>query len=141
MMENLTLHDQPPPPGGPQGAPPMQPQALGRQQQPPPVPQQLPPQMFTTAAQLLDLTDSMFARPSQQLLLLLLLLHARAGIANTTCLEKLLICLRDGRKLTGILRSWDQFGTLCDGTRLGREGCSPSPSRESGSKVPLSRIC
>ncbi|RYP93734.1 hypothetical protein DL770_000106 [Monosporascus sp. CRB-9-2] len=50
---------------------------------PPPQPQQLPPQMFTTAAQLLDLTD-----------------------------KKLVVCLRDGRKLTGILRSWDQFANL-----------------------------
>ncbi|KAI5862381.1 hypothetical protein GGS23DRAFT_572158 [Durotheca rogersii] len=50
---------------------------------PPPQPQQLPPQMFTTAAQLLDLTD-----------------------------KKLLVCLRDGRKLTGVLRSWDQFANL-----------------------------
>ncbi|CAK4033536.1 Hypothetical predicted protein [Lecanosticta acicola] len=49
---------------------------------PPPVPQ-LPPQMFTTAAQLLDLTD-----------------------------KKLMIALRDGRKLIGVLRSWDQFGNL-----------------------------
>ncbi|KAK8093780.1 hypothetical protein PG997_000465 [Apiospora hydei] len=57
-------------------------QTLGRAP-PPQQPQQLPPQMFTTAAQLLDLTD-----------------------------KKLLICLRDGRKLTGILRSWDQFGTF-----------------------------
>ena len=48
---------------------------------PPPVPQ-LPPQMFTTAAQLLDLTD-----------------------------KKLMVALRDGRKLIGVLRSWDQFGT------------------------------
>lgn len=47
---------------------------------PPPVPQ-LPPQMFTTAAQLLDLTD-----------------------------KKLMVSLRDGRKLIGVLRSWDQFG-------------------------------
>jgi len=44
---------------------------------------QLPPQMFTTAAQLLDLTD-----------------------------KKLVIALRDGRKLIGVLRSWDQFGNL-----------------------------
>ncbi|KAK7948974.1 uncharacterized protein PG986_009860 [Apiospora aurea] len=66
-----------------QGAP--MSQTLGRAP-PPQQPQQLPPQMFTTAAQLLDLTDS----------------HV----------EKLLICLRDGRKLTGILRSWDQFGTF-----------------------------
>lgn len=49
---------------------------------PPPVPQ-LPPQMFTTAAQLLDLTD-----------------------------KKLMVVLRDGRKLIGVLRSWDQFGNL-----------------------------
>ncbi|KAI9869392.1 MAG: SM-like, degradation of cytoplasmic mRNAs and positively regulates transcription initiation [Trichoglossum hirsutum] len=44
---------------------------------------QLPPQMFTTAAQLLDLTD-----------------------------KKLLVSLRDGRKLIGVLRSWDQFANL-----------------------------
>ncbi|KKA30254.1 hypothetical protein TD95_002209 [Thielaviopsis punctulata] len=47
---------------------------------PPAVPQ-LPPQMFTTAAQLLDLTD-----------------------------KRLVVVLRDGRKLFGMLRSWDQFG-------------------------------
>ncbi|MCJ1472078.1 SM-like, degradation of cytoplasmic mRNAs and positively regulates transcription initiation [Lambiella insularis] len=39
--------------------------------------------MFTTAAQLLDLTD-----------------------------KKLLLVLRDGRKLIGVLRSWDQFANL-----------------------------
>ncbi|KAG8531105.1 uncharacterized protein KY384_004462 [Bacidia gigantensis] len=39
--------------------------------------------MFTTAAQLLDLTD-----------------------------KKLVLVLRDGRKITGILRSWDQFANL-----------------------------
>jgi len=50
---------------------------------PPPMAPQLPPQMFTTAAQLLDLTD-----------------------------KKLLIVLRDGRKLIGVLRSWDQFANL-----------------------------
>ncbi|KAH8888365.1 Sm-like ribonucleoprotein [Thozetella sp. PMI_491] len=50
---------------------------------PSPLPQQLPAQMFTTAAQLLDLTD-----------------------------KKLMVALRDGRKLTGILRSWDQFANL-----------------------------
>ena len=44
---------------------------------------QLPPQMFTTAAQLLDLTD-----------------------------KKLMVSLRDGRKLIGVLRSWDQFGAI-----------------------------
>ncbi|QDS73998.1 hypothetical protein FKW77_008698 [Venturia effusa] len=42
---------------------------------------QLPPQMFTTAAQLLDLTD-----------------------------KKLMVALRDGKTLFGVLRSWDQFG-------------------------------
>ncbi|KAJ5081907.1 hypothetical protein NUU61_010171 [Penicillium alfredii] len=49
----------------------------------PPGPPQLPPQMFTTAAQLLDLTD-----------------------------KKLVLVLRDGRKLIGVLRSWDQFANL-----------------------------
>ncbi|KAL1893877.1 hypothetical protein Cpir12675_003895 [Ceratocystis pirilliformis] len=49
---------------------------------PPAVPQ-LPPQMFTTAAQLLDLTD-----------------------------KKLVVVLRDGRKLFGMLRSFDQFANL-----------------------------
>jgi len=44
---------------------------------------QLPPQMFTTAAQLLDLTD-----------------------------KKLVLVLRDGRKLIGVLRTWDQFANL-----------------------------
>lgn len=46
-------------------------------------PPQLPPQMFTTAAQLLDLTD-----------------------------KKLMLVLRDGRKLLGVLRTWDQFANL-----------------------------
>ncbi|PFH60462.1 hypothetical protein XA68_10896 [Ophiocordyceps unilateralis] len=46
-------------------------------------PPQLPPQMFTTAAQLLDFTD-----------------------------KKLAVVLRDGRKLIGVLRSWDQFANL-----------------------------
>jgi len=50
---------------------------------PGPPSQTLPPQMFTTAAQLLDLTD-----------------------------KKLLLVLRDGRKLIGVLRSWDQFANL-----------------------------
>ncbi|KAJ5232438.1 hypothetical protein N7468_005394 [Penicillium chermesinum] len=52
-------------------------------QGPTPGPPQLPPQMFTTAAQLLDLTD-----------------------------KKLVLVLRDGRKLIGVLRSWDQFANL-----------------------------
>ncbi|KAG9248584.1 hypothetical protein BJ878DRAFT_4221, partial [Calycina marina] len=51
--------------------------------QPPQQSQQLPPQMFTTAAQLLDMTD-----------------------------KKLMVALRDGRKLVGVLRSWDQFANL-----------------------------
>ena len=57
--------------------------ALGQQ---PPAMQavpQLPPQMFTTAAQLLDLTD-----------------------------KKILAWLRDGKKVFGMLRSWDQFGKV-----------------------------
>ncbi|KAH6688310.1 LSM domain-containing protein [Plectosphaerella plurivora] len=57
---------------------------LGRGAAPPSSqPSQLPPQMFTTAAQLLDLTD-----------------------------KKLMVALRDGRKLIGVLRSWDQFANL-----------------------------
>ncbi|RVX68040.1 hypothetical protein B0A52_08451 [Exophiala mesophila] len=83
-MESLSLHDP-----QPSSAP-----ALGQQpaQQgnaifpgPPPTQgaPQLPPQMFTTAAQLLDLTD-----------------------------KKLLLVLRDGRKIHGVLRSWDQFANL-----------------------------
>ncbi|CAI4212548.1 unnamed protein product [Parascedosporium putredinis] len=47
--------------------------------------------MFTTAAQLLDLTD-----------------------------KKLMVALRDGRKLIGVLRSWDQFGGRYGAAR--REG-------------------
>jgi len=27
--------------------------------------------------------------------------------------EKLVLVLRDGRKLIGVLRSWDQFGMIC----------------------------
>ncbi|EMC94963.1 hypothetical protein BAUCODRAFT_34961 [Baudoinia panamericana UAMH 10762] len=105
-MEHLSLHDAgagPPPgqhppgpphmsqqPQGPMPTPPpqMMPPGPGQQQMgmgPPgaPVVAQLPPQMFTTAAQLLDLTD-----------------------------KKLMVALRDGRKLIGVLRSWDQFGNL-----------------------------
>ncbi|KAI1130354.1 hypothetical protein F5Y10DRAFT_122470 [Nemania abortiva] len=71
-----------PPPGQPGG--PHTGGAMNTQAPPPPPQaQQLPPQMFTTAAQLLDLTD-----------------------------KKLLLVLRDGRKLIGILRSWDQFANL-----------------------------
>ncbi|KAI0439770.1 hypothetical protein F4803DRAFT_529820 [Xylaria telfairii] len=72
----------PPPPPQPGGP---HPGAIMNPSGPPPPPQaqQLPPQMFTTAAQLLDLTD-----------------------------KKLLLVLRDGRKLIGILRSWDQFANL-----------------------------
>ncbi|KAK4984718.1 hypothetical protein LTR66_008400 [Elasticomyces elasticus] len=51
-------------------------------QMPPAVPQ-LPPQMFTTAASLLDLTD-----------------------------KKLMVALRDGKKLIGVMRSFDQFGNI-----------------------------
>lgn len=84
-MENLSLQDQPRPPTSQNGT------AHGGAGAPPPHPSipapqgppQLPPQMFTTAAQLLDLTD-----------------------------KKLLLVLRDGRKLIGVLRSWDQFANL-----------------------------
>ncbi|KAM0282580.1 hypothetical protein ACHAQH_002948 [Verticillium albo-atrum] len=65
--------------------------------------QQLPPQMFTTAAQLLDLTD-----------------------------KKLMVALRDGRKLIGVLRSWDQFANLVLQNTVERVFAPhPSPSRTS----------
>ncbi|KAJ6441752.1 small nuclear ribonucleoprotein (LSM1) [Purpureocillium lavendulum] len=66
-------------------APPAAPPPQGPSQAggPPQAPAQLPPQMFTTAAQLLDLTD-----------------------------KKLMVVLRDGRKLIGVLRSWDQFANI-----------------------------
>lgn len=62
------------------------PPGAGNQLRHPPPPQQqpqLPAQMFTTAAQLLDLTD-----------------------------KKLIVVLRDGRKVLGVLRTWDQFANL-----------------------------
>ncbi|KAK6070555.1 LSM domain-containing protein [Seiridium cupressi] len=91
-MENLAIHDTPPPgQGTPQGR--FGQQAMAGNAPPQAQHQQLPPQMFTTAAQLLDLTD-------------------RGA-------EKLLICLRDGRKLTGILRSWDQFDATEDSSVKG----------------------
>ncbi|KAJ5172759.1 hypothetical protein N7492_005352 [Penicillium capsulatum] len=82
-MERLSLHDNPSH-AQQRSSPPQQQQqnALGPASQGPTSgPPQLPPQMFTTAAQLLDLTD-----------------------------KKLVLVLRDGRKLIGVLRSWDQFG-------------------------------
>ncbi|KAK8174116.1 putative small nuclear ribonucleoprotein [Phyllosticta citrichinensis] len=90
-MENLTIHEASPAPGGtPQpphqqvpGAPTPQQQPGGPPPPPPMTVPQLPPQMFTTAAQLLDLTD-----------------------------KKLMVSLRDGRKLIGVLRSWDQFANI-----------------------------
>ncbi len=38
----------------------------------------------------------------------------RESMANpkSLTLEKLMVALRDGRKLIGVLRSWDQFGTF-----------------------------
>ncbi|KAI9934874.1 Sm-like protein [Aspergillus wentii] len=80
-MERLSINDNPAPQGNAQQQFPAQ-NVLGPSA--PMVvqgPPQLPPQMFTTAAQLLDLTD-----------------------------KKLVLVLRDGRKLVGVLRSWDQFG-------------------------------
>lgn len=114
IMDHLHLNDPPPPPQGPQGPPggPM----LGR---PPPPPQQLPAQMFTTAAQLLDLTDSKTT------------LWRRAPLQRkelTRASEKLMLVLRDGRKLMGVLRSWDQFGmaSLQSGTTLKWIGVNPA---------------
>ncbi|PKX98983.1 U6 snRNA-associated Sm-like protein LSm1 [Aspergillus novofumigatus IBT 16806] len=84
-MERLSLND--PPAGPPRGNTPQsfsqQNNMLGPSAPMRQGPPQLPPQMFTTAAQLLDLTD-----------------------------KKLVLVLRDGRKLIGVLRSWDQFANL-----------------------------
>lgn len=33
-----------------------------------------------------------------------------SGLTNVCDAEKLMVSLRDGRKLIGVLRSWDQFG-------------------------------
>lgn len=90
-MQNYALNDMP---AGQQTGM-QQPLMMG----PPPV-AQLPPQMFTTAAQLLDLTDSE--------------LSLRTSIEEQrltpTFTEKLMVALRDGKTLFGVLRSWDQFG-------------------------------
>ncbi|KAF4207543.1 hypothetical protein CNMCM8980_006017 [Aspergillus fumigatiaffinis] len=84
-MERLSLND--PPAGAQRGNTPQsfsqQNNMLGPSAPMTQGPPQLPPQMFTTAAQLLDLTD-----------------------------KKLVLVLRDGRKLIGVLRSWDQFANL-----------------------------
>ncbi|PKS09757.1 hypothetical protein jhhlp_004378 [Lomentospora prolificans] len=77
--------------------------------QAPPAPQQLPPQMFTTAAQLLDLTD-----------------------------KKLMVALRDGRKLIGVLRSWDQFANLVLQSTIERVFVPP-PLQEDGTVDPNAR--
>ncbi|KAL1966071.1 hypothetical protein VTN77DRAFT_4819 [Rasamsonia byssochlamydoides] len=94
-MERLSLHDNPAgppqlanahhghPPQNVAAPPPLPPSGHPPPMMPPQGPPQLPPQMFTTAAQLLDLTD-----------------------------KKLVLVLRDGRKLIGVLRSWDQFANL-----------------------------
>lgn len=87
----------------------------------PPPNQQLPPQMFTTAAQLLDMTDSklhlgelvedvpVYVGTWRLGLETCKSLFANLGIVSL-CTEKLMVALRDGRKLIGVLRSWDQFG-------------------------------
>ena len=105
-MENLSLEDRPPP--GPSAVP---------NNVPPPGPTQLPPQVRAWALRRLrgwsvDSPDvyyrcaitrsyrqSVCSRP----LFIGFLLIWKA--------EKLLLVLRDGRKLIGVLRSWDQFGT------------------------------
>ncbi|KAJ0298932.1 hypothetical protein COL5a_011795 [Colletotrichum fioriniae] len=80
-------------------APPQGPQpVLGGRAPPPQQTPQLPPQMFTTAAQLLDMTD-----------------------------KKLMVALRDGRKLIGVLRSWDQFANLVLQDTVERVYAHPDP--------------
>jgi len=111
-MEN---HDQNAPPTAPLG-----PAAQNTPGGGPPLIQQgapqLPPQMFTTAAQLLDLTDSEYL-PCRCCLSFNatfpgVAVQISRPKANKALLpEKLMLVLRDGRKLIGVLRSWDQFGT------------------------------
>lgn len=43
-------------------------------------------------------------------------IHGVAWLTEVTVvdtIEKLVLVLRDGRKLIGVLRSWDQFGINC----------------------------
>ncbi|TDZ34695.1 U6 snRNA-associated Sm-like protein LSm1 [Colletotrichum sidae] len=91
-----------------------QPVLGGRVPPPPPQTAQLPPQMFTTAAQLLDLTD-----------------------------KKLMVALRDGRKLIGVLRSWDQFANLVLQDTVERVFAHPDPEanppREAGLYADIKR--
>lgn len=74
-------------------------------QMPPPMgrPQQLPAQYFTTAAQLLDLTD-----------------------------KKLMLSLRDGRKMIGILRTWDSYANLVLQSTVERIFVPPGPTNPRG---------
>ncbi|KAK0107282.1 SM-like, degradation of cytoplasmic mRNAs and positively regulates transcription initiation [Cadophora gregata] len=108
-MENLTLDE-----NNAGGPPQQQQQLLG----PSPQNQQLPPQMFTTAAQLLDLTDSKgfsFCLSRTHFSSDHFSLHFSNHHPDTTLTkytEKLMVALRDGRKLIGVLRSWDQFANL-----------------------------
>lgn len=121
-MENLTLDENNAGAGG------QQQQQHAQQPQPTlgpsPQNQQLPPQMFTTAAQLLDMTDSkefsfyiflawIIGYPIPDFLFYLFTAsNCDWGMLLTQSTEKLMVALRDGRKLIGVLRSWDQFGTL-----------------------------
>lgn len=81
-------------------------------------PPQLPPQMFTTAAQLLDLTDSKSSprrahkscRYQSEEDVFVIAPGADSSWIPPALPEKLVLVLRDGRKLIGVLRSWDQFG-------------------------------
>lgn len=105
---------------------------------PPPPNQQLPPQMFTTAAQLLDLTDS----ESRALAVCdFAWFSVVQRVPNdrrlTWMVEKLMLCLRDGRKLVGVLRSWDQFGSAHPPSSPFRE----TPVAESVLNESFSKYC
>ncbi|KAJ9483497.1 hypothetical protein VN97_g9904 [Penicillium thymicola] len=114
-MERLSLNESPAPaPRTPQQNQQFSQNALGPAgPQPTGGPPQLPPQMFTTAAQLLDLTDSMCTQPRSKRPNSRKRTREckRTNIADTIT-EKLVLILRDGRKLIGVLRSWDQFANL-----------------------------
>lgn len=59
---------------------------------------------FTTSGALIDLVDSQFLSLSP------LVLYQSSSPVLYTPTEKVLVHLRDGRKLIGVLRSYDQYG-------------------------------
>ncbi|RKF80759.1 U6 snRNA-associated Sm-like protein LSm1 [Golovinomyces cichoracearum] len=93
---------------------------------------QLPPQMFTTAAQLLDMTDNcrpIYRYKKRQHMKLC----PEQRIDSGSNIEKLMVALRDGRKLIGTLRSWDQYANLVLQSTVERVFVPPLMSSQSSS--------